>query len=110
MNDEPEFERYEADPFVRQFVAQGIRNAAILLVVIATVWTGLGFLPDGWWHLVINIGAVLITCFIGVSIKSSLVALGNPQWLAWGISVVICFVAVIVVRSIESAILEAVFQ
>lgn len=106
MNDEP------SSPLMSRLIARDILlGTTIVLAVLATIWSILSFfVPDGWWHVVINIGAFLVTARFGVDIKTQLVAFwGQPWWLAWMIAMVIWVVAVIGVRSIELAILEAIF-
>ena len=96
--------------FIRAYLARGVRNHVIALVVLAASWGLLSFaLPDGWWHPPINIVAFLMSSGIGVSVKRVLALLGNPGWLAWLLAVVIWGFAIVGVRSAELSILEASF-
>lgn len=95
----------------RRLFGGAIRNAVIMLSVMAIIWGALSFaLPDGWWHFVIDLGAFLVTVGIATFvILTSLKGLGNPGWLAWVITGVIWFATVPLVRSVEMAVLEAIF-
>jgi hypothetical protein len=65
-------------------------------------------LPDGWWHLVINIFGFLLTIFWAWSMKTPL-ALLTTGWLAWIISILIWLVMFLGLRTIELTALEAIF-
>jgi hypothetical protein len=111
MNDEPESQAHQTSPWVRRLIVRDtLLGGGVSLAVMVTIWSILSFfLPAGWWHLVINIGAVLVTLSIVVIIKRNLVNLaGLPGWTEWIVYSVSC-VAVFGVRSIELAILGAIF-
>ncbi|MDA0797978.1 MAG: hypothetical protein O2884_04795, partial [Chloroflexi bacterium] len=78
-----------------------LRNAVTVLAVWAGIWGLLsGLLPQGWWHLPINLIGFLVSLTGAVSIRGSLQTIGNPGWLAFGIALVIWFVLVVILRSL----------
>jgi len=57
----------QTDRLISGLYQQHLIGMSVVLFVEALIWGLLSFfLPDGWWHLVINIGAFLIT-LAGVS-------------------------------------------
>jgi hypothetical protein len=106
MNDDQE---PQSSPALRALWLTEIRNIIIGLVVITIIWSTLSFvLPDGWWHLVINIVGFLLTGFWAWSMKSPL-ALLTRGWLAWTISILIWLVMFLGLRTIALTTLEAIF-
>jgi len=103
------FDGVFASPLIRKLVVAQIRSTVFVMGVAAAIWCLPSFfLPNGWWHGVINIGMFLVTAVWGISIKNHLQSLGNPGWLAWGMSLFIWLVMVLVVRSIGLAVLDAI--
>ena len=99
----------ESDRMLRRLFEEELVSSVILLAVLALIWGLLSFfLPDGWWHLVINIGAFLVTLAVASSMKRTLGILGVPGWLAFLGAIVIWVLVVGVGRSIEMGILESV--
>jgi len=94
-------------PFSGMSVQRGLASASVFLVIEATVWGTLSFfLPNGWWHIVINILFFVLGAAGGVEIKNWLAALGKPSWAAYTVGLVVFYVAVIVWRSIFMGVLE----
>jgi|ETNmetMinimDraft_28_1059901.scaffolds.fasta_scaffold07282_2 hypothetical protein len=105
---ESEFDGVFASPLIRKLIVAQIRSTVFVMGVATAIWCLPSFfLPNGWWHGVINIGMFLVTALWGISIKNHLQSLGNPGWLAWGMSLLIWLVMVLVVRSIGLAVLDA---
>ena len=106
--DQQEEHHYSQDFLVRRFLIKNVLSVSIFVVLVVTIWTVLGFfLPDGWWHIVINIGAILFTLFWGWVVTPSFRQLRLPVPAL--IAVVWWFVLVLVLRTIEGAILDSVF-
>jgi len=85
--------------------------ASILHAAEATIWGALSFfLPDGWWHLVINILFFVLAAAGGVEIQKWMVANGKPSWVGYAVGLAVFLVAVIIWRSIFMGILEGTLQ
>ena len=98
-----------ADYIIREWLISMIRNAIIGLAIIVTIWSILSFsLPNGWWHLVINISGFLLTSFWAWSMKKTLTLLINGP-VAWVIAMSVWLVSFFGLRTIEVAILAAIF-
>ena len=98
-------------PFSGMSIGGGLACASAFLVVEATIWGALSFfLPNGWWHLVINILFFVLGAAAGVEIKNWLAALGKPSWLGYAAGLSVFFVAVIIWRSIFMGVLEGTLQ
>ncbi len=96
--------------FLRGFLKGQLLSTVIFLAVSALIWGALSsFLPNGWWHAVINIGAFLITLAGASAIKTTLTMLSAPGWLSFLGAIVVWFVVVVVLRSIEMEIIDSVF-
>ncbi len=100
----------DSDPFFGLNLAQGLLCTSVFLGVEATIWGGLSFfIPNGWWHIGINVP------FFIASIASAAVMLNwletkiNVKWLAWVVTLGIWYVAVIMWRSIFLGILDEIF-
>ena len=108
MNPEPP--KAYSGPFLGLSLGRGLTYASLLLAAEATIWGALSFfLPEGWWHLVINISFFLLAAAGGVEIKNWLTAYGKPSWVGYVGGLLVFFLAVIVWRSILMGILEATF-
>jgi hypothetical protein len=95
---------------LRQMMVRALVNGTIFLFLQAMIWGLLSFfLPDGWWHILVNIPAFLLTLATAATIKSALAIMGVPGWLAFPGAIVLWFIVVLVARSIELEILESVF-
>jgi hypothetical protein len=106
MNDDQEL---QSSPGPRALWLAEIRNIIIGLVVIVIIWSILSFaLPDGWWHLVMNIVGFLVTGFWAWSMKSPLARL-TTGWFAWIIAILVWLVMFVGLRTIELTALEAIF-
>jgi hypothetical protein len=94
---------------VRAVLVSEIRNVIIGLVFIVTFWSVLSFvLPDGWWHLPINVIGFLLTGLWAWSIKGPLTGL-TTGWFAWIMSVIIWVATFVGLRTIELTALEVIF-
>ena len=107
MNDDQEL---QSSPAIRAVWLIEIRNIILGLVVIVTIWSVLSFvLPDGWWHLPINIIGFLFTGFWAWSFKVILTGL-TTGWLAWIMSILIWVAGFLGLRTIELTALEILFR
>ena len=109
MDSEPPKEY--SGPFLGLSLGRGLTYASLLLAAEATIWGALSFfLPEGWWHLVINILFFLLAAAGGVEIKNWLTANGKPSWVGYVGGLLVFFVAVIIWRSIFMGVLEGTLQ
>ena len=109
MDSEPPKEY--SGPFLGLSLGRGLTYASLLLAAEATIWGALSFfLPEGWWHLVINILFFLLATAGGVEIKNWLSAIGKPSWLGYVAGLSVFFVAVIIWRSIFMGVLDGTLQ
>ncbi|GEM_PF-1545502 len=109
QSDSERQELIDSNRLISGLYQQHLIGMVIVLAVGTFFWGLLSFfLPDGWWHLVINIGAFLFTIAACAPIKNMLVILGVPGWLAFLGTMIIWVVVVLVGRSIEMAILDSV--
>ena len=98
-------------PFLGLSLGRGLTYASLLLAAEATIWGALSFfLPEGWWHLVINILFFLLAVAGGGEIKNWLSAIGKPSWLGYVVGLSVFFVAVIIWRSIFMGVLDGTLQ
>lgn len=87
-----------------------IRNSIFMLAVLATVWTlAVFFAPWSLVRIALNIGFFLFT-LAGAAVVWSMLRQVFGAWLGWFIAMLIWGVSVLLVRSLELAVLEAVFR
>ena len=109
MDSEPPKEY--SGPFLGLSLGRGLTYASLLLAAEATIWGALSFfLPEGWWHLVINILFFVLAAAGGVEIQKWMVATGKPSWVGYAAGLSVFFVAVIIWRSIFMGVLEGTLQ
>ena len=81
----------------------------LLIAFFTTIWSLASFfIPDGWWHIILNIGMLVLTAQVGVGIKNSL-ALALPKWVCWVVSLIIWGIAALALRSVELSIFAGIF-
>ena len=98
--DDEQYDENSVEAFIVKSMWAGIRNAYIFLIILAVVWSALSIIiPDGWWHIFINIPIFLIGVLFSISIRQTGRAMLMPTWLGWGLSL-LGFAILLIVRSI----------
>ena len=99
-----------SDAFVGLSIQRGLIYASGFLCVETTIWGGLSFfLPEGWWHMAINIPFFLLSIAVAVEIKKWLVGIKKPSWVGYVAGLSVWVVAVGIWRSIVLEMLEGIF-
>ena len=97
---------YSENSLMRHLVRRMI-GSLLMLAIIVTVWElVIHFMPGDWWISVVNIGFLLITALMAVSLKNQIRLLVSDL-AAWLNAILAWVLLVIVLRSVESAILDA---
>ena len=85
---------------------RAFKNSLIFVAIIMVIWAiVLEFISQGWWVLVINIGAIIVTAWTILSCAIPFFRLYMPGIVAFLISGTLWFVMFIAIRLIIGAIL-----
>ena len=95
--------------FARQTFTRMARNAAVALAVLATVWElAIHWMGDNGLTGVVNISFLLLTVIPAMLLHGQLKSL-LPRWSIWLVAPLSWLLLVAVLRTLESAALDAIF-